>query len=297
MAEIGFVGIGNMGLPMASRLLDAGEKLIVYDLRDAAVEHLLKRQARRAGDPKGLADNCSTIVVSLPSLESMRAVVLGEAGLASGRTVRTIVNTSTIGVPLAQEIAQVLGEKGIALVDCPVSGGPAGARAGTLSVMVSGDPKLVETLRPMISQWGVMTIAGDKPGMAQLLKLTNNILSAVAVVATAEAFIMGAKGGLDPEVMIAAINAGSGRNSMTLNKIPDYVLGRTFDFGSPIHLLMKDVDLAIASGEALGIPMWVCQAARLVFKHATFLGMKDRDVTEMVKVIEQGAGFELPKTR
>lgn len=297
MEEVGFVGIGNMGLPLASRLLDAGEKLIVHDLRDAAVEPLLQRQARRASSPKGLADSCSTIVVSLPSLESMRAVVLGEAGLASGRAVRTIVNTSTIGVPLAQEIEQALGEKGISLVDCPVSGGPAGARAGKLSVMVSGDPKLVETLRPMISQWGVMTIAGDKPGMAQLLKLTNNILSAVAVVATSEAFIMGAKGGLDPEVMIAAINAGSGRNSMTLNKIPDYVLGRTFDFGSPIHLLMKDVDLAIASGEALGVPMWVCQAARLVFKHATFLGMKDRDVTEMVKVIEQGAGFELPKTR
>ena len=128
-----------------------------------------------------------------------------------------------------------------------------------------------------------MTVAGDKPGLAQVLKLTNNILSAVAMAASAEAFVMGAKGGVNPEVLTEAINKGSGRNSATLNKIPMSVLDRSFDYGAPIYILNKDLDLALAQGEALGVPMWVCQAARLVFKHAVFEGMQNSDMTEIVK--------------
>lgn len=297
MTPVGFVGVGNMGLPLADRLIDAGQGLMVYDARNNAVEPLLRRQARRAETVLDVAESCNVAIVSLPTLESIRSVVLGDRGLISGKNLRTIINTSTIGVPLTDELADALAVKGIELVDCPVSGGPGGARTGSLSVMVSGNPVAIDSVRHLISQWGLITIAGERPGMAQLLKLTNNILSAVAVAATAEAFVMGAKGGLDPEVMIAAINAGSGRNSMTLQKIPTCVLDRSFNYGGPIRLLMKDVDLAITYGESLGIPMWVCQAARLVFKHATFAGMGDRDVTEIVKLVEQSAGFELPKTR
>jgi 3-hydroxyisobutyrate dehydrogenase-like beta-hydroxyacid dehydrogenase len=142
-----------------------------------------------------------------------------------------------------------------------------------------------------------LTIAGDKPGAAQVLKLTNNILSAVALAATAEAFVMGAKGGLDPEVMLAAINAGSGRNSATESKFPAAVLTRSFDYGAEMHILMKDIDLAIALGEELGVPMWVCEAARLVFKHAIHKGAGKEDLTTIVKHIEHDAGFEIPKTR
>src|SRR6202020_252463 len=106
-----------------------------------------------------------------------------------------------------------------------------------------------------------------KPGAAQVLKLTNNILSAVALAATAEAFVMGAKGGLDPEGMRAAINLGSGRKSANESNFPAAVLPRSFDYGAEMHILMKDIDLAIAQGEELGLPMWVCEPARLVFKH------------------------------
>ena len=188
--------------------------------------------------------------------------------------------------------------KGVTVVDCPISGGPPGARAGTLSVMVSGDPAAMERVRPMISLWGrTLTVAGDKPGAAQVLKLTNNILSAVALAATSEAFVMGAKGGLDPEVMVAAISAGSGRNSAVEPKFPVAVLTRSFDYGAEMHILMKDIDLAIAQGEELGVPMWVCQAARLVFKHAMFQGAAKEDLTAIVKYVERGAGFEIPKTR
>jgi len=237
------------------------------------------------------------VIVSLPTLDALRTVMLGDGGVIAGSAVKTVINTCTVGVPMVEELVAELGKKGIGLVDCPISGGPPGARAGTLSVMISGEPALVEAVRPLVSKWGPVTVAGNKPGLAQVLKLTNNILSAVAMAATAEAYVMGAKGGVDPEVMTEAINKGSGRNSATVSKIPMSVLDRSFAYGAPIHILNKDLDLAIAQGEALGVPMWVCQAARLVFKHAVFEGMQDRDMTEIVKLVERGAGFQMPKTR
>lgn len=296
--EAGFLGVGNMGLPMAGKLLDGGYDLMVYDIREAAMQPLLERQARRAASPKDVADRCEIVFVSLPTLAAFRAVVFGENGLAHGKAMKVLVNTCTVGVPFVQEIEQAMAAQGVTVVDCPISGGPPGARAGTLSVMVAGDPTVVERVRPMISLWGrTVTVAGNKPGAAQVLKLTNNILSAVALAATAEAFVMGAKGGLDPEVMLAAINAGSGQNSATQAKFPMAVLTRSFDFGAEMHILMKDIDLAIAQGEALGVPMWVCQAARLVFKHAMHKGAGHEDLTAIVKYVERDAGFEMPKTR
>jgi 2-hydroxy-3-oxopropionate reductase len=295
--EAGYLGVGAMGLPMAHKLLDAGHGLTIYDINDAAMQPLLERQARRAGSPKDLADRCEIVFVSLPTLAAFREVAFGADGLAKGKAMRLLVNTCTIGVPFVKEIEAAMAAQGVTVVDCPISGGPPGARAGTLSVMVSGDPAAVERIRPMISLWGRLNVAGEKPGAAQVLKLTNNILSAVALAATAEAFVMGAKGGLDPEVMVAAISTGSGRNSAVDGKFPAAVLTRSFDYGAEMHILMKDIDLAIAQGEELGVPMWVCQAARLVFKHAMHQGAAKEDLTAIVKYVERDAGFEIPKTR
>jgi 2-hydroxy-3-oxopropionate reductase len=294
---IGFIGIGNMGLPMAERLIGAGDGLVVHDVREAALAPLTARQAMPASSPREVADRCEMAFVSLPTLDTLRQVVLGKDGVVEGKAVRLVINTCTVGVPLVEEMEAALKARGIGLVDCPISGGPPGARAGTLSVMISGDPALVEKVQPLVSRWGKVTVAGPRPGAAQVLKLTNNILSAVALAATCEAYVMGAKGGVDPEVMTEAINRGSGRNSATLSKFPESVLNRSFHYGAPMHILMKDIDLAMEQGERLGVPMWVCQAARLMFKHAMFEGMEKKDITEMVKIVERGAGFELPKTR
>jgi 3-hydroxyisobutyrate dehydrogenase-like beta-hydroxyacid dehydrogenase len=294
---LGFVGVGNMGLPMAEKLLDAGQELVVHDIRATALEPLTKRQARPAASPREVADKAELVFLSLPTLDALRAVVTGPDGVINGRAVKTVINTCTVGVPLVEELERALTAKGISLVDCPISGGPPGARAGTLAVMISGDPALVESVKPIVACWGPVTVAGNKPGLAQVLKLTNNILSAVSLAATCEAYVMGAKGGLDPEVMTEAINRGSGRNSATQSKFPTSVLNRKFDYGAPMHILAKDVDLAIEQGERLGIPMWVCQAARLMYKHAMFNGMRDKDITELVRVVEAGSGFVLPKTR
>jgi 3-hydroxyisobutyrate dehydrogenase-like beta-hydroxyacid dehydrogenase len=296
--EAGYLGVGSMGQPMADALLDGGHRLIVHDINEAAMQPLLQRQARRAASPKELADSTEIVFVSLPTLAAFRAVVFGENGLLQGSAMKILVNTCTVGVKFLSEIEAAMAARGVSIVDCPISGGPVGARARTLSVMVSGDPASIEKVRPMISLWGkTLTVAGDKPGAAQVLKLTNNILAAVALVATSEAFVMGAKGGLDPEVMVAAINAGSGHNTATEGMFPREVLNRRFSYGAAMHILMKDIDLAIEQGEELGVPMWVCQAVRLVFKHAIFAGSPDDDMTGIVRFIEDGASFTIPKTR
>jgi len=296
--DAGFLGVGNMGQPMAEKLIDGGHRLTVLDMNEAAMRPLLDRQAGRGQSPKDLADRHEIVFVSLPTLAAFRSVVFGDNGLLQGSKLKILVNTCTVGVPFVREIAAAMAAKGVTVVDSPISGGPSGARAGTLSVMVSGEPQAVEAVRPMLALWGpTLTIAGDQPGAAQVLKLTNNILCAVAIAATSEAFVMGSKAGLDPEVMLQAINAGTGNNTATQSMFPRSVLTREFSYGAAMHILMKDIDLAIAQGEELGVPMWVCQAARLLFKHAIFAGSANDDLTNIVRFVERSAGFEMPKTR
>jgi 3-hydroxyisobutyrate dehydrogenase-like beta-hydroxyacid dehydrogenase len=168
------------------------------------------------------------------------------------------------------------------VIDAPISGGPAGARAGTLAVMVSGNAAKVAELMPVFRAWGkTIVIAGDAPGAAQIMKLTNNVLRAVAFVATSEAMTMSDRAGIPPEAMLQILNNGSGRNFGTMSLFPEAVLPGTFDYGATIEILMKDVDLAIAQGEELGVPMWVCQAARLVLKHGVYQGRAQQDLSRI----------------
>ena len=295
--KAGFIGTGSIGTPMAIRLLDSVDELVVFDARPEAMAAVIDRGAVAATSARDVADRTDVVFLSLPTKESFRTASTGPQGCIHGNRAKIIANTSTMGMPCVTQVAEALEQRGMRMVDCPISGGIIGATQGTLSVMVSGRPEAIDAIRPLLMRFGTITVAGDAPGAAQVLKLTNNILSIVALVATSEAFVMGAKAGLDPEVMISAINVGTGRNSATVSKFPVSVLDRSFRFGSTIEILMKDADLAIEQGEALGVPMWVCQAARLVYKHAVFKGAARDDVTTIVQHIERAAGFELPKTR
>jgi 2-hydroxy-3-oxopropionate reductase len=295
--KAGFIGTGSIGTPMAIRLLDSVDELVVFDARPEAMATVIDRGAVAATSARDVADRTDVVFLSLPTKESFRTASTGPQGCIHGNRAKIIANTSTMGMPCVTQVAEALEQRGMRMVDCPISGGIIGATQGTLSVMVSGRPEAIDAIRPLLMRFGTITVAGDAPGAAQVLKLTNNILSIVALVATSEAFVMGAKAGLDPEVMISAINVGTGRNSATVSKFPVSVLDRSFRFGSTIEILMKDADLAIEQGEALGVPMWVCQAARLVYKHAVFKGAARDDVTTIVQHIERAAGFELPKTR
>lgn len=288
--RIGYLGVGNMGQPMAGKLLDGGHELRVFDLREDAMRPLLERQARAATSPKDLADACDTIVVSLPTLNAFRGAITGREGLLSGAALKTLINTCTVGKRFLSEIEEACAAAGVAVIDAPISGGPSGARNGTLAVMVSGNPAKVTELMPIFRLWGpTVVVAGDQPGAAQIMKLTNNILAAVGLVATSEAMTMAGKAGIPADAMLQILNNGTGRNFGTMLVFPQAVVPGSFDFGATLETLMKDVDLAMEQGEALGVPMWVCQAARLVLKHGVFQGRGQQDLSRVVQIIEDDA--------
>lgn len=287
--RLGYLGVGNMGQPMAEKLLDGGHEVWIFDVREDAMQPLLERQARRAGSPKALADECETVVVSLPTLGVFRAAMNGPDGFLAGSAIKTVVNTCTVGGAFSAEIEKACAEHGVTLIDAPISGGVAGAKAGTLTTMVSGDPGKIEDLMPALKLWGPNVVnAGGKPGAAQIMKLTNNILFAVSLIATSEAMTMAKKGGIDQGAMLEVLNTSTGRNFSTMMVFPKTVVPGSFDFGATFDILMKDVDLAIAQGEELGVPMWVCQAVRLVMKHGVFEGRGQQDLSRAVEIIEEG---------
>ncbi len=291
--QLGFIGLGNMGVPMASRLIDAGYRLTVFDLRREAVEAMRAKGAQAAGSPAEVASATGTVLLSLPTPPIVREVALGAGGVSSGSKVKTVIDLSTTGATVAGEIAAALAAKGITAVDSPVSGGVAGAVAGTLAVMVAGPQALCAELQPMLATLGKVFFIGERPGMGQTMKLANNLLSATAMAATAEAVVFGVKSGLDPAVMCDVINAGSGRNSASQDKVPRQVLTRRFAQGFATGLMYKDVRLCLEEAEAAGVPMPVAAGVRALWARANDELGADSDMTAIVQLIERAAGVEV----
>jgi 3-hydroxyisobutyrate dehydrogenase-like beta-hydroxyacid dehydrogenase len=196
--DIGFIGLGKMGFPMARRLLEAGHGLVVFDARKAAIDKLVAMGAAGASSPKEVADRVETVMASLPSLQASLEVASGNNGVIEGRPVKRFVDLSTVGSHMAVRIHDLLKRRGIVQVDSPVSGGVGGAEKGTLAVMVSGPKAHANAARPALDIIGKVFFIGEKPGSAQTMKLANNLLSATAVVATSEAVVMGVKSGSNP---------------------------------------------------------------------------------------------------
>jgi 3-hydroxyisobutyrate dehydrogenase-like beta-hydroxyacid dehydrogenase len=291
---LGFVGVGRMGGPMASRLLDAGHRLCVYDLSEAATAPLVARGAQLAASPAEVASFASTVFISLPTPDVVRQVVLGgNGGIINGSSVKLVIDLSTTGPGVANEVAAQLAERRIGWVDAPVSGGVTGARAGTLAIMVSCPTATLQKVEPVLKMFGRPFHAGEKPGLAQTAKLANNLLAAAALVATSEVMAMGVKAGLDAKVLIDIINASSGRNSATQDKFPRAILPGTFDFGFATGLSYKDVRLCVDEAEAMGVPMVVGAAVRQMLAVTKARFGADSDFTFVAKVLEEWAGVEI----
>jgi 3-hydroxyisobutyrate dehydrogenase-like beta-hydroxyacid dehydrogenase len=183
------------------------------------------------------------------------------------------------------------------MVDAPVSGGVAGAKKGTLAVMAAGSHDLVRRVEPVLAVFGRVFEVGERPGLGQVMKLANNLMSATAMAIASEAIVMGVKAGLDPRTMVDVINAGSGRNSATQDKFPNSVIPRSFDFGFATGLMVKDVKLALDEAEAQEVPMWVGSAVRQLWQFASQSLGPGSDITELVKCLEQWAGVEVGGNR
>jgi 3-hydroxyisobutyrate dehydrogenase-like beta-hydroxyacid dehydrogenase len=214
-------------------------------------------------------------------------------GVLTGTAVKTMIDLSTTGPSVAKVVAKAAGEKGVQWVDSPVSGGITGATKGTLAVMVSCEKAVFEQVDPLLKVFGKTFYVGEKPGLAQIAKLANNLLAASAIVLTSEAVVMGVKAGLDAKVLIDIINAGSGRNSASQDKFPRAILPRTFDFGFATGLSYKDVRLCLEESEALGVPMVAGAAVRQMLAITNAKFGPDSDFTCIAKVVEEWAGVEI----
>jgi 3-hydroxyisobutyrate dehydrogenase-like beta-hydroxyacid dehydrogenase len=288
--DIGFVGLGKMGFPMARRLIEAKHQLVVFDTRKDAVDKLVALGAQAASSPKEVADRTETVMASLPALQASLDVATGKDGVIDGKKIKRFVDLSTVGSQMAVRIHDLLKTRGIVQIDSPVSGGVGGAEKGTLAVMVSGPKAEFEAIKPALEVIGKVFFIGEKPGSGQTMKLANNFLSATAMVATSEAVVMGVKSGLDPNVMIEVINAGSGLNTASRDKFPRAVLPRSFDFGFATGLMVKDVRLCLDEMKSLGLSMEVAEAVGRLWEVVIREMGPESDFTTAIKPIEKAAG-------
>lgn len=293
VSKIGFVGLGNMGGPMAGRLLEAGYDAVVFDTDTDAVERLVGEGASAAASPMEVASQAEVVLLSLPTPDVVQQVATGDHGIVFGSMVRLLVDLSTTGPGASADLARDLAEHGVVTVDAPVSGGVAGATKGSLTIMVSGEAEAFAEVEPVLGVLGKPYVVGDRPGMAQVMKVLNNLVSVTALAVSSEAMTLGTKSGLDPQAMLDVLNAGSGRNGATMDKIPKHVLTGNFDFGFSVALSRKDTALCLDYGESQGVPMIVGSAVRQLLMITQAQYGPDADMTMIARSIEEWADAEV----
>jgi 3-hydroxyisobutyrate dehydrogenase-like beta-hydroxyacid dehydrogenase len=291
--NIGFIGLGTMGAPIARRLMAAGYQLVVADTRSEVLEEFERLGARPAATPAAVADGAETVFASLPTPVIVEQVATGEDGVIHGHRARRFIDLSTTGTSTAARIFAKLRAKQIVQLDAPVSGGKAGAERGTLAVMVSGPRNHFEAAEPLLRQIGKPFFIGESPGLGQTMKLVNNLLTATALAATSEAMVMAVKAGIDAATAIDVINAGSGRSGVSQDKFPRAILPRTFDYGFATGLMYKDLKLCLSEAEDLGTQMWVGNAVKQLWQLIHNQAGPQSDFTRIVEIPEQWAGVKV----
>jgi 3-hydroxyisobutyrate dehydrogenase-like beta-hydroxyacid dehydrogenase len=287
--QLGFIGLGAMGHHMAHRLVEAGYPVAGYDPDPAALDRAAAYGLTPCQSPRAVADAASIVFLSLPAPSVVADVVVDpQAGIANGRSVRVVVDVSTTGAAVARDMAAVLDRRDIAWVDAPVSGGPAGAAAGSLTFMVSGAADAVETARPLLEHLGSsLQVVGDRPGQGQVVKVINNMMSASAITITAEALAVAVKAGLDPAVVLDVVARSSGASNAASTKFPQQVLTRRFAHGFRLALMAKDVRLCIDEARRQGVPMLLGATVEQMWTLAEHDLGPEADCSAMAQVIEE----------
>lgn len=290
-AAVGFLGLGQMGGAMAERLVRSGIPLHVHDPSDAAMRRLVGLGAVPHPSAAAVAGAADLVFACLPGAAVSEAVLAGADGVLSGGRVSTYVETSTIGCTAAERIGAVLAEQGVGFLDAPISGGPPGARAGTLAIMAAGPAAALARARPVLDRLGRTVVhVGERPGLGQAMKLVNNLVVAANMATLFEALVLGAKAGLDPDQMAAVINASTGRSMVSQEMLPRSVLPGRFDFGATVAIMEKDVSLGLAEAARLGVPMWTLEQSARLWRFACTQGMAGDDITALVRLMEGWTG-------
>ena len=291
--DIGLIGLGNMGVHFGTRLLAAGHTLFVHDKSTKAKNHLAAIGAIPCVSAKELASKVEIVLLCLPMPQIVVEVV---AEVAEGAKVRIVLDLSTTGPSITQEVCSFLQLHDIVLVSSPVSGGTVAAEKGTLAVMPAGPINAYKEIEPLLQVLGKnIFYMGVDPTLGQTMKIINNTLYATSMVASSEALVYGVKAGLDSKMMLDVINVSSGRSFATMERIPQCVLDRSFPLRFTTELLHKDIKMCIDEAEKIGVPMFVNPATKQFLAFAISQGDGDKDNACSIQHFEQWAGVEFGK--
>ena len=286
-ARIGFIGLGNMGNPMAHLLVEAGFKVAAFDANAEAVQKFAAGNVcDKPADLKTLADTCPVVITMLPEGHIVRQVLMQEDGVVSvlkpGSVIIDMSSSSPVGT---RKLSMELSSLGIPLVDAPVSGGVKKAIDGSLAIMAGGDIEVIEQVRGILEVMGKVFLTGDS-GSGHAMKALNNYLSAGTLAMTAETVIAGTSFGLDPATIIDILNASSGRSTASEHKFPAFVLTRTFDSGFALGLMAKDLRLAVEIAESEGTPSELLTRLSDIYNRAEEKFGFSGDNTDVVRYLE-----------
>ncbi|WP_231699363.1 2-hydroxy-3-oxopropionate reductase [Limnochorda pilosa] len=290
--RIGWIGLGIMGKPMARNLMRAGYRLSVFNRSRAAVDELAAEGAEPAASPAEVArrsDRVFTMVTDSPDVEQ---VVLGPQGVLEGARPGTIlVDMSTISPEVSRRVAREAAARGILALDAPVSGGDVGAREGTLSIMVGGDREAFDTVLPLLQVLGRTVTHVGPPGSGQEVKLVNQIVCGLNLLAMAEGLAYAEKAGLNLETVLKVITKGAAGSWMLSNLGPK-VARRDFAPGFMVRLQQKDLRLALEAAAAAGQPLPGTALVQQLFRHLEATGRGDEGTQALAKVLERLGGRE-----
>ena len=297
MKKLGFIGLGNMGKPMASNLIKAGYPLTIHDLKPEPVKELVAAGAVAAGSPREVAEKSEVVITMLTSSPHVEQVMFGPNGVLEGlKGGATIIDMSTIDPIVTQKVAGAAAEKGIKMLDAPVSGAPPKAADGTLSIMVGGKKEVFEECKAILEVMGEKIFHTGDVGMGEVVKLANNLAAAVAGLGMFEGFLFGTKLGADPRTLYEVISASSG-NSWVLqtrvpypNVIPESPANKDFAPGFTADLMAKDLGLILSAAEAMKFPLLAGSLTYQLVEAARASGLGHKDWSVVSKIIHRLAG-------
>jgi 3-hydroxyisobutyrate dehydrogenase len=294
--EIGFVGLGKMGRPMTEHLLRAGHRVHVHNRSRGVVEELATRGALPATSPREVAERAEIVMTCLTDTPAVEEVYFGPNGLLqAARAGQIFVDHSTVGLQTSRQCAERARARGADFLDAPVSGGPAGAQGGTLTVMVGGESATFERALPVLQAYGKNIRLCGPTTAGSAIKLVNQLLVAINTAGVAEALVFGMKAGADPQTILEVVGTGFGGSRMLERNTP-LVLDRNFKAGTAVSLIVKDLALINELAGQLGTPLEMGARARELFDRASQAGFGDEDMAGLVRPCEQKAGVEVTRT-
>jgi 3-hydroxyisobutyrate dehydrogenase-like beta-hydroxyacid dehydrogenase len=291
--KVGFIGIGRMGRHMSRRILEAGYDLTVHDIEKEAADPLLAKGARWADSPKSMAQSCDVIITSLPTPIEMQEVVYGPNGLMKGWKAGDIYVDMTTNSPnIIRQVAKDALAKQVTVMDSPVTGGTIAAEKGTLAIIVGGEKACLEKIHKIYEAMGTKIYYAGDAGSGNIAKLVNNVISITANSIMAEAFVLGVKAGVDPQILWEVATTGTA-NNWDLARYPNSVFQGDFEPNFRLSLASKDVGLAIQLGRQYGVPLSVAAAVDQEFLAAKAAGLGDKDIYSIFQYIENLAGVKV----